>query len=141
MRVTSHIWRSAIRWHSASIQRYSPSRLHLPASSSGIRRPSRRSSTCWVGLHTNYPGTQLAFAVSELSSNKHIDLVTLSIGSNDVLLLLAQCSSNPDPTGCVNTKLAAGLVIRLTPTTCDIHPTPLGRDILAATIMAAVAAH
>jgi lysophospholipase L1-like esterase len=29
---------------------------------------------------------------------------------------------------------AAGLLIRLTPTTCDIHPSPKGRDLLAKTI-------
>ena len=31
----------------------------------------------------------------------------------------------------------AGLVIRLSPTTCDIHPTALGRDILAGIVFAA----
>jgi lysophospholipase L1-like esterase len=48
----------------------------------------------WIGLHTNYPGTQLDFAVSQLQSNKHIDLVTLGIGANDMLLLLAKCGSD-----------------------------------------------
>lgn len=33
---------------------------------------------------------------------------------------------------------AAGLLIRLSPTSCDVHPTPAGRDILAATILAVV---
>lgn len=56
-----------------------------------------------VGLHTNYSGSQLAFAVSELSSNKHIDLVTLGIGSNDVLILLRNCKNDPD---CVGTGIA-----------------------------------
>ncbi len=171
----------------------------------------------WVGLHTNYPGTQLEFAVSALSANQHINLVTLGIGSNDVLLLLSQCATNPNPTTCVNTQLPgvlqtyagnltriltairsapyrgqlvlvgyyapsadlipiaqavnatmqavgaqfqtiyadgftafqlvatpyggdvckAGLLIKLSPTTCDIHPSPLGRDVLAATVLAA----
>ena len=40
-----------------------------------------------IGLHTNYTGTQLAFAESQLASNKHINLVTLGIGGNDLLLL------------------------------------------------------
>ena len=170
----------------------------------------------FFGLHTNYPGTQLQFAVSQLSSNKHINLVTLGIGSNDVLLLLAACSTNSDPMGCVNAKLPgvlqtyaanltailtairsqyggdlvlvgyyspttqlipiaqainstmtavgsafhtiyadgftafqiaatpfggdvckAGLLIRLDANTCDIHPSPLGRNLLAATVIVA----
>jgi lysophospholipase L1-like esterase len=170
----------------------------------------------WIGLHTNYPGTQLEFAVSELSSNKHIKLVTLGIGSNDALLLVRQCQSSQDPTGCVMAGLQgvlqtyganltqiltsirkqagysgslvlvgyyapsadlipiavalnsvtlaigpqfgalyadgftafqlaaapfggdvckAGLLIRLDANTCDIHPSPKGRDILAATVL------
>jgi len=173
----------------------------------------------WVGLHTNYTGTQLEFAVSALSSDKHINLVTLGIGSNDVLLLLSQCSTSSDPTTCVNTQLPtvlqtyavnltriltairsapyqgtlmlvgyyapsadlipvaqalnatmvtvgaqfktlyadgftafqlaatpsggdvckAGLLIHLTSTTCDIHPSPTGRDVLAATVLATLA--
>jgi lysophospholipase L1-like esterase len=169
------------------------------------------------GLHTTYSGSQLNFAVSQLTSNRHINVVTLGIGSNDVLLLIGQCSTSSNPTSCINAGLpavlqayaanlvhilrairstaayngtlilvgyysptpslnpiaqainstmrsvggqfgvvyadgytafqiasapfhgdpcAAGLVIRLTPTTCDIHPTPLGRDILAATVLA-----
>jgi lysophospholipase L1-like esterase len=171
----------------------------------------------WVGLHTNYPGTQLEFAVSTLTSDKQINLITLGIGSNDVLLLLSQCGTDPNPTACVNTQLPvvlqtyaanltrilteiraapyrgqlvlvgyyapstdlipiaqalnatmlavgaqfqtiyadgftafqlvatpyggdvckAGLLVRLSPTTCDIHPSPLGRDVLAATVLAA----
>ena len=173
----------------------------------------------WIGLHTNYPGmTQLDFAVSELSSNKHINLVTLGIGSNDFFLLVGACASDPDPQGCVNTRMPgllqtftqnlthiltairsdahyngtiilvgyyspslqlipvalalnsvmlavgpqfqthyadgltafqlaalpyggdvckAGLLVRLDPTTCDIHPSPKGRDILAATVLVA----
>jgi lysophospholipase L1-like esterase len=33
---------------------------------------------------------------------------------------------------------AAGLLIRLTATTCDVHPTPLGRDLLAQAVVGAV---
>jgi lysophospholipase L1-like esterase len=62
-----------------------------------------------IGLKADYPGTQLSFAVSQLSTNKHIDLVTLGIGSNDVLLLLAQCAQTADPTVCVNTGIPAVL--------------------------------
>lgn len=47
-----------------------------------------------IGLHTNYAGAQMAFAEAQFKANKHLNLVTLSIGANDVLLALpalAQC--------------------------------------------------
>jgi lysophospholipase L1-like esterase len=181
-----------------------------------------------IGLHTAYPGiTQARFAGSELASNKHINLVTLSIGGNDLLLLQQQCvNSILGFTGCVekylpgvlntyagnltlilggiranyqgtlilmksyapsadplfvyaieqlnavmvtvaNTPHAnfdvkfadgftafqiasaifqhdpckAGLLIRLSkpfdPLSCDVHPSPIGRDVLAATVLIA----
>src|ERR1035438_7532847 len=47
-----------------------------------------------IGLHTAYPGiTQARFASSELTSNIHINLVTLSIGGNDLLLLQQKCAN------------------------------------------------
>jgi lysophospholipase L1-like esterase len=175
-----------------------------------------------IGLHTNYTGTQLAFAESELAGNKHINLVTLGIGGNDLLLVDQRCTaaSVPSFAGCVQEYLpgvlqsyatnltailealranyggmlilvknyspsadplfieavgalnqvmmqvgvnfgvrfadaftayqiasalyggdpcAAGLLIRLTPTTCDVHPSPLGRDVLAAAVILASA--
>jgi lysophospholipase L1-like esterase len=59
----------------------------------------------WIGLHAQYPGiTQLQFATSQLSTHHNIDLVTLGIGSNDVLLLLAKCSNGAD-VACVNNGL------------------------------------
>jgi lysophospholipase L1-like esterase len=169
-----------------------------------------------IGLHVDYPGTQLAFAVSQLSTNKRIRLVTLGIGSNDALLLIRDCQSNADPNACVNAGLPgvlqayaanltqiltgirkqagysgrlvlvgyyaptaalipvaialnsvatsvgaqfgtvyadgftafqlaalpfggdvckAGLLIQLDPTTCDIHPSPKGRVLLALTVL------
>jgi lysophospholipase L1-like esterase len=180
-------------------------------------QPSFKSS---VGLHTNYSGTQLEFAISQLSSNKHIKLVTLGIGGNDLLLVEEQCVARPVPSfaGCVQAILpgvlqaygtnltailtairanyqgtlvlvnnysssadplfteavaaldsvttlvgtnfgvkfadaftgfqvasaffggdpcAAGLLIRLSATACDVHPSPAGRDLLAATVMLA----
>jgi lysophospholipase L1-like esterase len=57
-----------------------------------------------IGLKANYAGTQLQFAVDELSSNKHINLVTLGIGSNDVLILLRECAAGGSPS-CVNDRL------------------------------------
>ncbi len=56
-----------------------------------------------IGLHTNYPGTQAMFALTELASNPSINLVTLSIGGDDLLLLQEYCVAN-SPTnfeGCV----------------------------------------
>jgi lysophospholipase L1-like esterase len=178
------------------------------------------------GLHTNYSGTQGSFAVSQLAENKHIDLVTLGIGGDDLQLLQESCMTNPFPYPsfeiCVqnllpgvlqaygnnlfnilsllrgvyggtlvlveyypvnadplfsqaivglnqvmiqvgslfNVKFAdsfaafeaaiasipgangdpckAGLLIRLSPTTCDVHPSPAGRAILALTVQAAI---
>jgi lysophospholipase L1-like esterase len=167
-------------------------------------------------LHTNYTGSQLGFALDQLSSNKHISLVTLGIGSNDVFLLLRQCATDPHPDVCVNSGIggvlqtyvrnlteiltairrvysgtlilvtyyspyplnspltplavlvnqnmiavgsqfnariadgftpfqlasalygfdpcAAGLLVRINSTTCDIHPSPAGRNLLAAAV-------
>jgi lysophospholipase L1-like esterase len=63
-----------------------------------------------IGLHTSYNGPQLTFAESQLFANKHINLVTLGIGGNDLLLLEQQC--NPSLTsfaGCVERNLSAVL--------------------------------
>jgi lysophospholipase L1-like esterase len=173
-----------------------------------------------IGLHTNYDGSQESFAVSELASNKHINLVTLSIGGNDLLLLQQFCAIVPSMFAeCVMNNLpsvlttyaknltvilgniratyhgtlivmnsyspssdllfieaiselnqmtmevgsnfgvkfadaftaflnyselhgggdpcAAGLLISLSPAApgCDVHPSPLGRDLLAQTVL------
>jgi lysophospholipase L1-like esterase len=49
----------------------------------------------WIGLHFDYPGTQYDFAIRQLQSNKHIDTVTVSLGANDILLLLKNCANDP----------------------------------------------
>jgi lysophospholipase L1-like esterase len=171
-----------------------------------------------VGLHTNYTGAQLAFAVSQLAGNKHINLVTLGIGGNDLLLVDQECTAAPSFAACVQAALptvleqyagnlayilaairanydgtlvlvnnyspsadplfieaitlldgvmktvgtnfdvkfadaftsfqlasapehgdpcAAGLLIRLNATTCDVHPSLAGRNLLAATVVLA----
>ena len=172
--------------------------------------PSFRSI---IPLHTDYTGSQLQFAVSQLTTNKKISQVTLGIGSNDVLLLIKTCNNDQtciaaglpnvyqtfagnlaiilgalrgtgytgditlvgfySPTSALipvavelstimkqvganfHTNFAdgftafqlyaipyggdvckAGLLIHLDATTCDIHPSPLGRNILAATVLA-----
>jgi lysophospholipase L1-like esterase len=197
-------------------------------------QPSFKTS---IGLHTNYSGSQLDFAISQLSDNKHINLVTLGIGGNDLLLVeefclahstdpasFAACVTSPGMLGTpqapgvviqsyaanltyilttirqhysgtlvlVNNyspsadtlfieavafldgvaaqvgagfgvkfadsftaflnasalfpspvpphngdPCAAGLLIRLSATTCDVHPSPLGRDLLGATVVVA----
>lgn len=45
-----------------------------------------------IGLHTNYQGPQMDFAQAQLLANKHIDLVTLSIGGNDLSILQKKCA-------------------------------------------------
>jgi lysophospholipase L1-like esterase len=60
----------------------------------------------WIGLHTNYPGTQIDYAMSRLAADKTIKLVTLSIGANDVLLLLQKCQNDP---ACINAGMPGTL--------------------------------
>ena len=50
-----------------------------------------------VGLHVNYSGSQMDFALAQLKSNPAVELVTLNIGANDVLLVLPgleQCGAD-----------------------------------------------
>jgi lysophospholipase L1-like esterase len=63
----------------------------------------------WIGLHTDYSGAQLDFAVAELSSNKNVKLVTLGIGSNDALVLLRNCQGAADPNLCFSNGFPAVL--------------------------------
>ena len=179
------------------------------------------------GIHTNYPGTQLSFALSKLATNKHINLVTLQIGGDDLQLLEIRCTTPapyPSFAACVGALLAgvlqaygqnlfailtairaeydgtlvlvkyyspntdplfiqaisalndvmtqigsmfgarfadpftafqvaaaafpgangdpckAGLLLHLTPTTCDVHPSPIGQTLIALSIQAAIGA-
>lgn len=175
-----------------------------------------------IGLHVTYPDTQASFAVSQLLSNKHITLVTLQIGGNDLLLLQQSCPTDPSSfVACVKAGLpgtlqnyetnltqiltelrvqagytgelvlveyyvpnndplfiqaidalnqvmmgvgshfggtfadaftsfqvasaffhgdpcAAGLLVQLSATTCDVHPSIAGRNLLAATVLQAI---
>lgn len=173
------------------------------------------------GLHAAYTGTQINFALSQFQTNPNINLVTLSIGGNDLLLLQQACATAPDFTACVGGALPgvlstyagnltqilaairgeagytgnlvlseyaapntdptyiqavaalnqvmvevgsnfgarfadgftafqlasapyggdpcqAGLLVRLTATTCDVHPTLAGQSLLAATVIQAL---
>lgn len=172
-------------------------------------------------LHVNYTTSQLDFAISFLETHPRTQLVTLTIGANDLFVLQKQCSGSPaciqaglptllttlsanlntiygrirneahyrhtlvgltyystnynDPVGvpiiqAINARVAqatlaahgrvadgfdtfrlvaqfvggdsckAGVLIvrSANPLTCDIHPSPLGRDLLAGAIIQAL---
>ncbi|HEV2447381.1 MAG TPA: hypothetical protein VGS58_15730 [Candidatus Sulfopaludibacter sp.] len=61
------------------------------------------------GLHTKYSGPQMQFALDQLNANKMIRLVTLSIGANDVLLVLPAIALCGGVTACVNAVLTPAL--------------------------------
>ena len=68
-----------------------------------------------VGLHasyTSYTESQIAFALSQLSANKQIKLITLGIGGDDLQLLEIACGGPSDPnfTLCVKGALPGVLV-------------------------------
>lgn len=46
-------------------------------------------------LHVNYSGTQLDYALNFLATHKEVELVTMSIGANDLFLLQARCQGDP----------------------------------------------
>lgn len=168
-------------------------------------------------LHVDYRGTQLSFALNFLETHRHVRLVTMDIGANDVFVLQRQCAGDPtcisnglpavlatiqanlefifgqirsvahyrgrlvtlsyyslaydqasaaatqtlnapivaatrkfggriaDGFGAFrplavaagNSSCAAGLLIQLSPGKCDVHPSPLGRDLLALAVVQA----
>ncbi len=55
-------------------------------------------------LHTNYSGTQLAFATSFLKTHPNTKLVTIQLGANDAFLLENQCNDQP---ACISVGLPA----------------------------------
>jgi hypothetical protein len=60
-------------------------------------------------LHVAYNSTQLAFATSFLMGHRHVRLVTIGIGANDLFLLQEACASNPNPQSCIDAGLPAVL--------------------------------
>jgi len=60
-------------------------------------------------LHVAYSSTQLAFATSFLTHHRHVRLVTIGIGANDLFLLEEGCASNQNPPGCIEAGLPAVL--------------------------------
>jgi hypothetical protein len=57
------------------------------------------------GLHSKYSGSQMAFTVNELKTNKKINVVSLSIGANDVLQVLPAIELCGGVPTCVNAVL------------------------------------
>jgi lysophospholipase L1-like esterase len=58
-------------------------------------------------LHVSYGTTQLDFATSYLRRHQNVQLVTLQLGANDGLLLVASCASAPNPALCVQLGVPA----------------------------------
>src|ERR1019366_8094434 len=58
-------------------------------------------------LHNSYSGTQAEAAVSQLLANKSIDLVTISLGGDDLLFVQYTCGdpANPNFVTCVQGAL------------------------------------
>jgi lysophospholipase L1-like esterase len=67
-------------------------------------------------LHVAYTGSQLQYATSYLRANPRTGLVTMTIGANDLFLLLNSCAANPDPACVANglPRLLATLSANLT---------------------------
>jgi lysophospholipase L1-like esterase len=47
------------------------------------------------GLHVDYSGSQLAFALGYLEAHPRVRLITIALGANDLFLLLGSCSGDP----------------------------------------------
>jgi lysophospholipase L1-like esterase len=60
-------------------------------------------------LHNSYTGSQAYAAVDQLLAHKSIDLVTISIGGNDLLYVQFTCSTSPNFPGCVQAALPGAL--------------------------------
>lgn len=56
-------------------------------------------------LHVAYKSTQMAFASSFLLSHRHVRLVTIGIGANDLFILQEACATNPNPQLCIEARL------------------------------------
>jgi lysophospholipase L1-like esterase len=77
-----------------------------------------------IGLKADYSGSQMDFAKAQLAENKHINMVSLTIGANDALLVLATCMNQT----CVDTNMplalqqyAQNLVVILTQIRANYH--------------------
>jgi lysophospholipase L1-like esterase len=56
-------------------------------------------------LHVAYNSTQLAFATSFLMRHRHVRLVTIGLGANDLFILQNACATNPNPQLCIEAGL------------------------------------
>ena len=60
-------------------------------------------------LHVDYRPPQLSFATSFLMTHRHVRLVTIGIGANDVFILEDACAANSNPPACIDAGLPAVL--------------------------------
>lgn len=82
--------------------------VHLP--DNGCNGPAGFKAI--IGLHTRYTGSQASYAFTKLVTDRSINLVTLSIGGNDLLLLQEKCATDlPHFTTCVTKNLPTTLAI------------------------------
>lgn len=56
-------------------------------------------------LHVAYQSTQLNLAEEFLAHHRHARLVTISLGANDLFLLVDSCASAPNPGQCIEQGL------------------------------------
>lgn len=61
-------------------------------------------------LHVPYSSTQITFATEYLRLHRSVRVVTIGVGANDLFLLQRSCSSDPNPTACVEAELPSVLV-------------------------------
>ncbi len=74
--------------------------LEFEARDNGCNGPGPQGQPAFktsIGLHDNYDGSQLAFALAQIRANKRIKLITLSLGGNDLSLLQKDCASPLSP--------------------------------------------
>src|SRR5215471_920438 len=58
-----------------------------------------------LGLHAPYTTSQMDYAMSKLAANSHFNLVTLTIGANDVLMALPAIQQCGNDQACASAKL------------------------------------
>ena len=58
-------------------------------------------------LHVGYDGTQRRYALDVLGRHPHVELVTVQVGANDVLDVVAACGADPT---CVNDRIGGVLL-------------------------------
>jgi len=77
-------------------------------------------------LHVFYTSTQLDFAVSFLKSHPQTRLVTISLGADDIFLLLKQCHGNPRCIAAHLSQVLADVEFNLQTIVADLRATGFG---------------